>query len=70
MTDLDVCDPEPMINWLLEHAEKRPMLHGVLIGIVGLTVAQLIWALVPGLAGFFLVLCWAAVVAGYVAGNE
>jgi len=54
-----------MIDKLL----KRPMLHGYLTGIVGLTVGQFLWAL-PGWAGFFAVLVWAVIVSCYVARSD
>jgi len=55
---------------MMDKLLKRPMLHGVLTGVLGFMGAQLIWAYVPGPAGLFAVLVWAAVVAGYVAGNS
>lgn len=59
-----------MIDELLKRISERPMLHGALVGIVGLTVAQILWAYVPGPAGTLAVLLWAAIVSGYIAGNS
>jgi len=59
-----------MVGELLREISERPMLHGCIVGTLGMAVAQALWVYLPFWTALIAVIVLAAIVGGYVTGNS